>query len=174
MIHASSSQPANDFVRVGAIAGFEGPKQQLGVLMSDGVTELGVSGMADPLEGSLAARTLFGSADRTIIRSANGFQFVPRNNFETLPAVDRVLVAHPGENPSAKQQVVSAWTTHQPRRPVEDIYQSAGDGQMAYDVSFADITRTRNGSLARAPATVLLHACASQVATTWLIGEVFD
>jgi len=44
---------------------------------------------------------------------------------------------------------------------------------MAYDVSFPDVTRTRNGSLARAIATQLLYAGASQVAdSTGPVAEV--
>lgn len=171
--------PLNEFIRVGAIAGLEGPKQQLGVLMYDGVTELGLSGIVDPLEGSLAARTLFVAPERNVIRSANGFLFVPRYSFDTLPPVDRVVVAPgvgPGvsENIFAKQQVMAAWSTHQPQRPAEDIYQNVGSGEMAYDVSFADIARTRNGSLARSVATMLLYAGASQVDdTSRPISEVF-
>ena len=169
-----------EILRVAAIAGFEGPKQQLGVLMYDGVTELGLSGIVDPMEGSLVARTLFVAPERTVIRSANGFLFVPRYGFDTLPSVDRVVVA-PGvgvgvgvgvgagvgvgvlESSSAKQQVVAAWSTHQPQRPAEDVYQNVGFGEMAYDVSFEDIARSHSGSLGRSIANELLYAGASQV-----------
>ena len=167
-----NDQSGNEILKTMLTAGFEGPKQQLGVLLYDGVTELGASGIVDPLEGSYAARTSFIAPERKIIRSANGFLFVPRYSFDTAPTVDRVLVA-PGENAWAKNEVIAAWSAFKPQRPVEDIYQNVGPGEMAYDASFADIARTRNGSLARGIATELVYAGAPQVpAATGPVAEV--
>ena len=149
-----------DFLLQTAIsAGLTGPKQQLGVLLYDGVTELGESGLVDPYFGSQSAATLFVASERRIVRSRDGFPFVPRYDFSSVPAVDRVLVPA-GDNPSAKRQVIAAWTATQPNRPAEDIYQNVGFGESAYDVSLRDLARTHTGTLARAVADSLLYTAA--------------
>jgi hypothetical protein len=68
---------------------------------------------------------------------------LPRYEFSTVPALDRVLPTA-GENNAAKQQVLAAWSAIQPRQPVEDIYQNVGSGETAYDASLRDLARTRS------------------------------
>jgi transcriptional regulator GlxA family with amidase domain len=67
-------EPTTDrMLQIGINAGLEWPqKQQLGVLMYHGVTELGMSGVVDPLEVSASARTFFMSPERRIVLSRNG------------------------------------------------------------------------------------------------------
>jgi hypothetical protein len=73
-----------------------------------------------------------------MVHSRNGFLCLPRYEFSTVPALDRVLPAA-GENNAAKQQVLAAWSAIQPRQPVEDIYQNVGSGETAYDASLRDL-----------------------------------
>jgi len=151
-----------DFLVPTAInASLEGPKQQLGVVLYDGVTELGMSGLVDPYTASGAARTFVMAPERRIVTSRNGFQFLPRYDFNSVPALDRVFVPA-GENNSAKQQVSAAWSAAQPGRPAEDIYQNVGSGETAYDVSLRDIAQEHNGSLAHAVADGLFYTANPQ------------
>jgi transcriptional regulator GlxA family with amidase domain len=152
--------------------GFEGPTQQMGVLLYDGVTELGLSGLVDPYAASFSARTFVMAPERRIVPSRDGFLFLPRYDFRTVPALDRVLVPA-GEGEEAKQQAVAAWSRVQPRRSVEDIYRNVGLGETAYDVSLRDLARTHNLSLARTVADTLFYPTSSQVsAVAWPVAEV--
>jgi hypothetical protein len=58
-------------------AGLESPKQQQGLLLYDGVTELGLSGIVDPKVAAVSARTFVMAPERRIVRSRDGFQFLP-------------------------------------------------------------------------------------------------
>jgi AraC family transcriptional activator FtrA len=154
-------------------ASLEGPKQQLGVLLYDGVTELGLSGLVDPYTGSGTARTFVMAPERRIVTSRDGFQFLPRYDFNSVPALDRVVVPA-GENNSAKQQVSAAWSAAQPGRPAEDIYQNVGSGETAYDASLRDIAQEHNGSLAHAVADGLFYTANPQdfANASWPVPEV--
>jgi transcriptional regulator GlxA family with amidase domain len=147
----------NDFLVPTFInAALEGPKQQLGVLLYDGVTELGLSGLVDPYTGSATARTFLMAPERRIVTSRNGFEFLPRYDFSSVPALDRVLVPA-GDNNSAKQQVNAAWSAAEPGRRAEDIYQNVGIGETAYDASMRDLAQRHNVFLARAVADGLFY-----------------
>jgi transcriptional regulator GlxA family with amidase domain len=150
-------------------SGLEGPKQPVGVLLYDGVTELGLSGLVDPLEGTASVRTFVAAPQRRIIRSRDGFLFLPRYDFSNVPSVDRVLLPA-GENDTAKQQVIAAWSA---QTPAEDIYAAVGSGRSAYDVSFADIAQQHNGSLARAMASGLFYSAAPRdfANANWPVSE---
>src|SRR5438105_10533487 len=132
----------------------EGPKEQVDVLLYDGVTELGLSGLLDPFLGSFSARTFVMAPDRGIVQSRAGFQLLPRYTLGDVPALDRVLVAA-GENDAAKHEVVAAWSAIQPGRPVDDLYRNVGNNETAYDVSFQDLAHSRNGVVARVVADTL-------------------
>jgi hypothetical protein len=127
------------------------------VPLYDGVSEVGLTGLIDPTSLSLSIRSFVMAPERTIVRSANGFQLVPRYDFRTVPALDRVLVPA-GPESEAKRQVVAAWSDNPAHRPVEDIFQNAGNGQTAYDAMYQDLARTQNGSLARANADLMFYA----------------
>jgi AraC family transcriptional regulator, transcriptional activator FtrA len=55
-------QPPDFMLQTGFTVGLEGPKQQLGALLYDGVTELGQSGLIDPY--TLTARTFVMAPER--------------------------------------------------------------------------------------------------------------
>jgi hypothetical protein len=110
--------------------------------------------------------------ERTVVRSEFGFQFVPRYDFRTVPALDRVLVPA-GADSSAKQQVVAAWASNQAYPPVEDIFQHVGNGETAYEATFKDLARTQGGTLARADASILFYVmdAASLQGADWSVRD---
>jgi putative intracellular protease/amidase len=142
-----------------ADAAFAG-RQRLGVLLYDGVSELGLAGLLDPYGTSLSAGTVVMAPERTVVRSRDGFLFVPRDDFGTVPTLDRVLVPA-GADGVAKQQTLAAWSAIRPGRPAEDISRNVGSGETAYDAGLQDLARTRNAGVARAVAIGLFYAAAS-------------
>jgi transcriptional regulator GlxA family with amidase domain len=153
-------------------AALSGPSEKLGVVMYDGMTELGLAGIVDPLLGSMAIRTYGMSSERRIIRTSNGLDLLPRYSFESVPTLDRVVLA-PADNDVAKHQAEAQWSAIQPGRAAVDLYRSVGHGESAYDVSFRDLAQTRNGFLAQHMANVLFYpADVAQVpGAAWPIRE---
>jgi putative intracellular protease/amidase len=136
-------------------SGFEG-REQLGVLLYDGVSEFGLAGLLDPYVGSASSRAFVMGPERRVVRAASGFLFVPRFTFTTVPELDRVLIPA-GEDSVARQQVVARWSAIQPSHPAEDVYRSVGHGESAYDASFEDLARTHNGPLAQTIASAIFY-----------------
>ena len=156
-----------------ADSALSGPSEKLGVVMYDGMTELGLSGIIDPILGSFSARTYGMAAEHRIIRTSNGLDLLPRYSFDSVPALDRIVVG-PGENDAAKHQAAAAWSSVQPGRPAVDLYASVGHGESAYDVSFRDLAQTRNRFLAQHMANVMFYPAdvAEQVpGAAWPIRE---
>jgi transcriptional regulator GlxA family with amidase domain len=155
-----------------ADAALSGPNEKLGVVMYDGMTELGLAGIIDPLLGSISIRTYGMSPEHRIIRTSHGLDLLPRYSFESVPTLDRVVLA-PAENDVAKHEAEAQWSAIQPGRPAVDLYQSVGHGESAYDVSFRDLAQTRNRFLAQHMANVLFYpADVSQVpGAAWPIRE---
>jgi hypothetical protein len=153
--------PSDGFRKIGLMAGLEGPRQPTGVLLYDGVTELGMAGLIDPLQGSATARLYVMAPERRIVPSANGFLFVPRYDFASAPTVERVLLPA-GDDASAGQQVSAAWSRERSRPAVEDIYGSAGAGGSAYDASLRELARAHNGFLAHAVADTVFYGASAQ------------
>jgi transcriptional regulator GlxA family with amidase domain len=139
-----------------ADAALSGPTEKLGILMYDGMTELGLSGIVDPLLGSMSARTYGMAPERRIVRSRDGLDLLPRYTFESVPAVDRVVLPA-GEDDLARQEAQAAWLAAGSGRPVVDLYRTVGHGESAYDVSFRDLAQTRNRVLAQHMANVLFY-----------------
>ena len=117
---------------------------------------MGLAGLLDPTTGSLNFHSFVMAPERTVIHSLNGFQFVPRDDFSTVPTLDRVLVPA-GANSDAKRQVVAAWSFNQSHRPVDDIFQNIGQGETANEATFEDLARTQGSSFARADASILFY-----------------
>src|SRR5579864_9443656 len=111
-----------------ADAALSGPAEKLGIVMYDGMTELGLSGIIDPILGSESARTYGIAPERRIIRTANGLDLLPRYSFESVPTLDRVILA-PGDSAVAKHEAEAAWSAIQPARPAVDLYGTVGHGE---------------------------------------------
>jgi putative intracellular protease/amidase len=159
-------------VVMGLLTGFEN-RQQLGVPLYDGVSEFGLAGLLDPEVGSTSARALVMAPDRTIVRGANGFLFVPRYDFATVPTPDRVLVPV-GDNNVARQKVLAAWSASNAGPAAEDIYHDVRRSESAYDATFRDLARTRSAELGQTIANSLFYpADAALFAdSTWPVREI--
>jgi AraC family transcriptional regulator, transcriptional activator FtrA len=155
-----------------ADAALSGPTEKLGVVLYDGMTELGLSGIIDPILGSWSARTYAMAPEHRIIRTANGLDLLPRYSFDSVPTLDRAVLA-PGDNDLGKQEAEAAWLAIQRARPAVDLYRTVGHGESAYDVSFRDLAQTRNGLLAQHMANTLFYpADVAQVAgAAWPIRQ---
>jgi hypothetical protein len=111
--------------------------------------------------------------EHRIIRTRNGLDLLPRYSFESVPQLDRVVLA-PGENATAKHAAEAAWSAVQPGLPALDLYGTVGHGESAYDVSFRDLAQTRNRFLAQHMANVLFYPAdvAAQVpGAAWPVRE---
>jgi hypothetical protein len=163
--------PLPFFAPIAASAAFA-REQQLGVVLYDGVGELGLAGLLDPFSSSLTNRPYIMAPVRAVVQPRHGLVFLPGYDFRTVPALDRALVAA-GTTGEAKRRVVTDWSAMQPGRPAEDIYQAVGLGETAYDASLKDLAR-QNGVLARAEARGLVYRIdPSQLAETgWPVGQL--
>jgi len=131
-------------------------QQKIGVPLYDGVSEAGLAGLIDPNIGSLNSRPYVIGPERNVVHSRNGFLFVPRYDFATVPTPDRVLVPA-GDDSDAKTQVIAAWTADPSHRPAENIFQNVGKGETAYEAMFEDLARTQGAAFARADASILFY-----------------
>jgi transcriptional regulator GlxA family with amidase domain len=132
------------------------PQQNVGVPLFDGVSEAGLAGLIDPQYVSLNLRTFAIAPERSVVRSRNGFHFVPRYDFGTMPALDRVLVPA-GPDGEARRQVVATWSAQNAHRPVEDIFQKVPAGESAYEATFEDLARTQGATFARNDASIQFY-----------------
>ena len=130
--------------------------EQLGVLLYDGASELGLAGLLDPTMSSLASRAYLMAPERTTVRSRHGLDFVPRYDFGSVPALDRVLV--PAGSPSeAKAGVVASWSQARPGRPAADLFEAVGHSETAYDATLKDIAQRQSPTLAKSVGTGLFY-----------------
>jgi putative intracellular protease/amidase len=164
--------PGNLRPAMALITGFE-VRQQLGVLVYDGVSEFGMAGLLDPELGSTSSKAFVMAPERRIMRGANGFLFVARFKFSSVPALDRVLLPA-GENNAARQQVVAAWSAAEGHPAVEDIYQHVGLSESVYDATLQDLARTRHGALAQTIASSLFYPAdpAQFAGAAWPVREL--
>ena len=124
-------------------------QQSVGVLLYDGMDELGLAGLIDPYTISLIAHVVTTAPERTVVHSKHGVALLPRYDFRTTPPLDRVLIAA-GRPEEQRQQVMANWSRVQPSRPVEDLFQNAGTSETAYDATIRDLAHHQNNILARA------------------------
>jgi hypothetical protein len=129
-------------------------QEQLGVLLSDGVSEFALAGLLDPYTASFAARPYVFAAQRAPVVSRGGLVFLPRYSFATVPALDRVVV--PGGDPTAaRQQAIAGWQQLRPDRPAQEVHRDVGPGGSYYEVTLRDLGRAHNGMVAAAVAPLL-------------------
>ena len=164
--------PGNLRPAMALFSGFE-VRQQVGVLLYDGVSEFGLGGLFDLEVGSTSANTFVMAPQRSIVHGSSGFLFVPRFTFSTVPGLDRVLVPA-GENGAGRQQVVAAWGSAQSGPPAENIYQYVGKSESAYDATLEDVARTRHAALAQTIASSIFYQADSALLTgaAWPLREV--
>jgi transcriptional regulator GlxA family with amidase domain len=67
-------------------------REELGILLYDGVGEMALAGLVDPYTASYLARTHAVAPERRAIASRNGLTFVPRFDSRTALRLDRVVL----------------------------------------------------------------------------------
>jgi transcriptional regulator GlxA family with amidase domain len=150
----SFQYPATPIVPLIQNGMFEWPQEQLGVLLTDGVSEFALAGLLDPYTSSLAATVKVFAPQRGPIRSRDGLVFLPREDFSSVPSFDRVVVPA-GDATSERQQAIASWEQRHPNRPVEEIHRNVGHGESAYDATFRDLGQQHNGMVAAAMIPIL-------------------
>lgn len=126
-------------------------RTDIGLVLYDGVRELEVSSAIDTYPRSFAASVRTLAPERTVIRSRHGLNLVPRNDFSTAPALDRLLVPGHGLAPQAMASLQS-WAAQHGDLTVESIH--ATDGYL-YDATFRDMARTEGNGVTTEVANVL-------------------
>jgi transcriptional regulator GlxA family with amidase domain len=125
---------------------FQWHQEQLGVLLSDGVSEFSLAARIDPCTAALAAKARVFAPRRAPIVSRDGLVLLPRYDFATVPALDRVVV--PSSDPAAaRQQAIATWDQLRPDRPVQDVHPDVGPGGSAYEATLRDLARYHNGMI---------------------------
>ena len=126
-------------------------RSDIGLVLYDGVRELELASVVDTYPRSLGATVRTLAPERRIIRSRHGLDLVPRHDFSTAPALDRVLV--PGDSLAPGAVVaVQAWAAQHAGLVVERIH--AGGGFL-YDATLRDLARRQSNGVASAVANQL-------------------
>jgi hypothetical protein len=103
-----------------------------------------LAALLDPYAASLTAKPQIFAQQRVPIVSRDGLVLLPRYDFSTVPALDRVVV--PGGDPSpARQRAITAWEQLRPDHLVEEVYRDVGHGVSAYEATLRDLARSHNG-----------------------------
>jgi transcriptional regulator GlxA family with amidase domain len=131
-----------------ATAAFRWDKQDLGVLVYEGVSEMALAAVVDLYSSSLTATTYALARERSIVRSQHGVTFVPRFDFASVPSLDRVVLPAGEAGESARRTIV-AWSQVHPELRVDEIHRNVGAGESAHDATVRDMARTHNASAAK-------------------------
>jgi transcriptional regulator GlxA family with amidase domain len=142
---------------LGANAAFRWGRQDLGVLLYDGVSELALGAVLDLHGTSLVAKTHVVAPERVPVRSRNGLTLVPRNDASSAPALDRVVLPG-GDATDAQRQAVARWTQLRPERAVEHIHRNVGAGETAFDATLRDLAHTHGRMIATTIGQALFYA----------------
>lgn len=119
-------------------------RADIGLVLYDGVSELEVSSVIDtyPRAFMTSIRTL--ATERTVIRTRHGLDLVPRSDFATAPALDRLLIPGRGLAPEASD-ALQTWAAQHGGLRAEPIH--ATDSHL-YDATLRDMARHDSTSIA--------------------------
>jgi hypothetical protein len=119
-------------------------RRDVGLMLYDGIRELEISSAIDtyPRAFMTSIRTL--APERTVIHTRHGLDLVPRSDFATAPALDRLLVPGRGLAPEASD-TLQAWAAQRGGPSVEPIHANAGH---LYDATLRDMARHDSTSIA--------------------------
>jgi hypothetical protein len=134
---------------------------------------MALAALLDPYTASFAAKPRLFAPQRAPIMSRDGLVLLPRYDFSTVPALDRVVVAG-GDATAARQQAIAAWEQLRPDRPVQDIHRAVGQGESAYEATLRDLARSHNGMIALPIANALFVPTDSLQLTDarWPLGPI--
>jgi len=139
-------------------------KAEIGVALKDGVGEIDLAAMLDTYPRSGTAITRLVAPTRQIVRSRHGLFLVPRWDFATAPALDRVIV--PGARPPVADAGLRRWARDQHGLDVEylgDLGVAGALEPFAFDRTLADIARRESPAVARWAARGLEYTVAPAV-----------
>ena len=71
---------------------FRGDRTEIGLVLYDGVREVELSSITDAYPRSTASDVLSLAPERTFVKTAHGLDLLPRFDFASAPALDRLLV----------------------------------------------------------------------------------
>jgi AraC family transcriptional regulator, transcriptional activator FtrA len=113
-------------------------RTSVGLMLYPGVRELEISSIIDtyPRAFMTSIRTL--APERTVIRTRHGLDLVPRSDFATAPALDRLLVPGRELAPDASD-ALQAWAAQHRGISVQFVHSNVGH---LYDATLRDTART--------------------------------
>ncbi len=145
------------FALVAANAASQLGKEQMGVLIYDGVSETALAGLIDIYTASYMADARVFAAERSAVTSRNGLAFIPRADIRTVGSLDRVVLPG-GETNSSRDKSIAAWKARDAAAPVEAIHDGVGSGESAYDATIRDVARRHDAVTARAVSDTIFYA----------------
>lgn len=126
-------------------------RTDIGLMLYEGVRELEVSSVIDTYPRSFATSVRTLAPERTVIRSRHGLDLVPRSDFATAPALERLLV--PGHGLALEATaVLQAWAAQHGGLTMEPVHASESH---LYDATLRDMARHDSTSMAIEAANLL-------------------
>jgi hypothetical protein len=114
---------------------FRSDRTEIGLVLYDGVREVELSSITDTYPRSTAADVLSLAPERSFITTAHGLDLLPRVDFTSAPALDRLLL--PGTPDAALAAATDAWAAQ--RGLVAERLHAAGG--YPYDLTLRDLAR---------------------------------
>jgi hypothetical protein len=131
---------ADSIVFVNMLARVQRPSD--GVLLYNGVGELELSSVFDTFVASYATQTRAIAPVRQWLTTQHGLHVLPRFDYASAPALDRLLV--PGENAHAlAQPEIAAWTARETGVPLTFLHADMA-GTFPYQAPLLDLARAEN------------------------------
>jgi transcriptional regulator GlxA family with amidase domain len=160
----AAPEPSSYVNPILANAAFAAGPRSLGVLLYEGVSEIGLAAAIDPYASALLAHSYAVAAERTFIRTRNDLVLLPRYDAATAPALERVIVPA-GTSSTLRRAAVESWSGRRPGTDVVDLFQAPDASQSAYEATFADIARENGAAVAALAQRALFYASASSPAS---------
>ena len=121
-----------------------------GVLLYNGVGEIELASVFDTYAGSFTMRTSSVAPTRQWVTTKHGLHLLPRYDYNTAPALDRLLI--PGQDARQLAQAgTAAWTARHSTIPIVYVHADLPD-HFAYDAPLLDLARNQNAPIAQAQA----------------------
>jgi putative intracellular protease/amidase len=122
-------------------------KERMGVYLYEGVDEMALTSIFDTYPFSAITEALTVAPEREIIRSKHGLYLVPRYDFQTAPAFDRLLA--PGSDlPAGKDPALEQWAQAEQGVAVEYLHQDHAD-QYVFDVTLTDMAPRQSQAIVK-------------------------
>jgi len=137
-------------------AAFGGAREDVGVLVADGVSEVAIAGILDLNSASYAARVFAVADAATPVVSRNGLTLLARWDVGTAPTLDHVVLPAGDATPD-RAALLQAWDARHPTTPARTIHASVGEGEAAYQATLRDLAEREGASVAAAAGRVMFY-----------------